>query len=123
MSEKPKHGFQKGQSGNPAGRPKGARSKLSSAFLIAMHDDFMRHGAEAIVSVREKDASTYLRVIAMMVPKQVDLSGSILDDLRNADEAEIRTMLAEALKEAGYGSSGHTGERNAFSGPEGGTTH
>ena len=34
-----KHGlWQPGQSGNPAGKPKGARNKLGEAFIEALHD-------------------------------------------------------------------------------------
>jgi hypothetical protein len=32
--------FEPGQSGNPAGRPKGARNKLSEVFLQALAEDF-----------------------------------------------------------------------------------
>src|SRR5262245_66156674 len=41
-----------GQSGNPAGRPKGARSKLSEAFLKALSEDFATNGTEVIEKVR-----------------------------------------------------------------------
>jgi Family of unknown function (DUF5681) len=44
--------FQPGQSGNPAGRPKGARNKLSECFLKALADDFDTNGIAVIESVR-----------------------------------------------------------------------
>jgi hypothetical protein len=40
--------FEPGQSGNPAGRPKGARNKLSETFLQALADDFDANGKEVI---------------------------------------------------------------------------
>lgn len=74
-------GFKPGQSGNPAGRPKGARSKLETDFLNALHTDWQAHGVEALQRVREEDPSTYVRIIAQVLPKEskvdVEHSGSI----------------------------------------------
>jgi len=44
--------WQPGQSGNPSGRPKGARSKLSEGFLNALQADFEQHGPDVIAKVR-----------------------------------------------------------------------
>ncbi|MGA4923232.1 DUF5681 domain-containing protein, partial [Bacillus subtilis] len=44
--------FKPGQSGNPAGRPKGARSRLQENFLAALADDFADHGVDAIQTMR-----------------------------------------------------------------------
>ncbi len=71
--------WQPGESGNPVGRPTGARSKLSEAFLKAVHDDFVEHGVEALESVRENDPSTYLRVIASLMPRNVKLNVNTTD--------------------------------------------
>lgn len=61
--------FKKGQSGNPAGRPKGARNKLSEALLGKLLDDFNEHGEEAIVQVRKSDPEGYLKILAALVAK------------------------------------------------------
>ena len=43
-----------GQSGNPAGRPKGSRNKHSENFLNAFAQDFEQHGRAVIEKVRKE---------------------------------------------------------------------
>ena len=61
--------FKPGQSGNPAGRPRGAKAKLTEEFLKALLEDFARNGKEAIRKARDRSPVQYLRLIATLVPK------------------------------------------------------
>lgn len=67
--------FQPGVSGNPAGRPKGSRNKLSEDFLRALSDDFGKHGVETIKQLREESVDKYCNVIAKLMPKLMELTG------------------------------------------------
>lgn len=65
--------FRKGQSGNPAGRPKGARSRLCEDFLKALHEDFQKHGVKAIESVRIEKPEVYFNGVVKLLPQQFGL--------------------------------------------------
>ena len=66
--------FKPGQSGNPKGRPKGARNRLGTAFLEALEGDFNRFGSQAIAQVREKKPEVYMRVVADLLPKEANIN-------------------------------------------------
>ena len=65
--------FKPGQSGNPSGRPKGSRNKLSQAVIDAWCADVAEHGPDVIRRLREDDPATYARVSASLVPKNLEL--------------------------------------------------
>lgn len=87
--------FSKGVSGNPLGKPKGARHALTESFIKALHDSFVAHGPETIEAVRVEKPDQYLKVIASLVPKDVNLNISNTDEMSDAELAErIRDITA-----------------------------
>lgn len=56
------------------GRKPGARNKLGEAFIAALHDDFQNHGVAAIEVVRTEKPDQYLKVIASLLPKEMNLN-------------------------------------------------
>ena len=73
--------FEPGKSGNPTGRPKGARSKLGEEFLQDMLADWKEHGAVVIQAVRIDKPDQYLKVVASILPKDINLKVNPLEDM------------------------------------------
>ena len=65
--------FQPGQSGNPAGRPKGARNKVSETLLETLAEHFEKHGKDAIEKVYAESPRDYLKIVASLVPRQMEI--------------------------------------------------
>lgn len=76
--------WQPGQSGNPAGRPRGARARLAEDFCQALLDDFAAGGLEAIRAMRDDKPNEYVRAIASVIPKEFEgnLTGDLSDELK-----------------------------------------
>lgn len=100
------------------GRPVGARNKLGEAFIQALHDDFNEHGAAAIAECRETKPDKYLKVIASLLPKDVNLNFNneiemTDDELRERIRAlgdTIAPFLADRAGNAGEGAEAKAGE-------------
>ena len=61
--------WQKGQSGNPSGRPKGARNLLSESVLKELISHWEENGLDAIDRTCKAQPAAYLRVVLSLVPK------------------------------------------------------
>lgn len=65
--------WEKGKSGNPSGRPKGSRAKLAESFINDIQEDWKDNGKAVLAKVRTEDPSTYLRVVAAVLPKEIEV--------------------------------------------------
>lgn len=58
------------------GRTKGVRDKLSKRLMEALEKDFQENGEEAVRVVRKLDPSAYLKIIAALAPKELEITDS-----------------------------------------------
>src|SRR5262245_5586614 len=62
--------FVKGVSGNPGGSLDGMRKVFSAEVLRIMGADFRAYGAAAVAKVRKNQPAAYLKICALLVPKE-----------------------------------------------------
>lgn len=79
-----------GQSGNPLGRPLGARAKFSEQACADALADWTSNGKDTLERVRVTDPSTYLRVLFSIIPK--DIAISVENRNGPMDVAEMQAM-------------------------------
>jgi hypothetical protein len=84
-------------SANPAGRPKGSRNKLGEAFIEALHADFMDHGPTVIEAVRVEKPDQYLKVIASILPKQLEIKNDAFEGMSDDELAALVAAARSAL--------------------------
>ena len=91
------HQFKPGQSGNPKGRAKGSRNALGEAFISAMHDDFVQHGPQVIETVRVEKPDQYLKVVASILPKELNIKTDAFDGVSDEQLAALVHAARSAL--------------------------
>ena len=102
----PKTGrFLPGNSGF-GGRPKGARSKLTTEFFENFYAAWQEHGSEALKKVAESSPRDFVRAAAMLMPKEFEIR-SPLNELSDAELADlivaVRTLVDASATGADHG--------------------
>src|SRR5215831_10571377 len=85
------------KNGNPGGSLEATRRSFNKDFLLALAADFKKHGAAAIEKVRMQQPAAYMKICALLVPREVKLehSGGVK---AMSDEQLERTL--EILRDA-----------------------
>jgi hypothetical protein len=89
-----------------SGRPKGSRNKLGEAFISALHDDFAQHGPRVIEAVRTEKPDQYLKVVASILPKQLEIKTDAFEGMTDDELAALVAAARSALGVAEGESSG-----------------
>src|SRR5262245_23746670 len=86
-----------GQSGNPVGRPKGSRNKLSEAFLQDLQAHWQEHGKDAIHQVYKSRPHEYVKIVASLCPKELHIEQNALDSLADDEVLEALAVVRELI--------------------------
>lgn len=101
-----------GQSGNPNGRPKGSKQRLSESFIAALCQDFETHGQTVIDTVRAEKPADYLKIIASIVPKELTIKTETIEDMSDDELIErldqVRSVAAALLGSEATSRAGST---------------
>ena len=83
--------WQRGQSGNPAGRLPGSRNRLSEEVICALLRDFRQHGQKAVARVRQTQPAAYLKILALLIPREHKVEHSNL--LKELSDEQLEAMI------------------------------
>jgi hypothetical protein len=94
-----------GESGNPAGRPVGARGRFTEAFVADITDAWHKHGAGIVEQMATTEPMRFAELCARLIPKdvQVSLSARLPGNLEPDDwqlVTEVMGAIRQALPEA-----------------------
>ncbi|HKF12549.1 MAG TPA: hypothetical protein VKB89_28195 [Xanthobacteraceae bacterium] len=97
--------FAPGFSGNPGGSPEATRRAFNKRFLLDLAEDWQQHGREVFKRVRRESPASYLKVCAMLVPKELKMEHSggvkaMTDEQLERGIELIKEMLAQREAEA-----------------------
>jgi Family of unknown function (DUF5681) len=94
--------WQPGQSGNPTGRAHGSRNKLTEEVICALLRDFRQHGQKAVARVRQTQPAAYLKILALLVPREHKVEHSnLVKELTDEQQALIEYIETSLAAQAG----------------------
>lgn len=91
-----------GVSPNPGGKPVAARNALQGDFMRALADDFAAHGKKAIEETRSNSPAQYLKIVASLMPKELEIKRP-LEDMTDDDLIAGVAALQSYLNTEGIG--------------------
>jgi len=80
------------------------RRSFNKDFLLALAADFKQHGASAIAKVRKQQPATYMKICALLMPKEtkVEHSGGVIKAMSD-EQIEQAIVAIQAMLDARAG--------------------
>src|SRR5215475_5825444 len=83
--------FKQGVSGNPHGNRHHTRHLLNQEFMQALLLHFRQHGKKAIEKVAREQPASYLKILALLVPREHKVEYS--NSLKNMTDEQLEAMI------------------------------
>jgi len=112
--------FQQGVSGNPHGNRHHTRHLLNQEFIQALLLHFREHGKKAIEKVAREQPASYLKILALLVPREHKVENSNV--IKSLSDQELEAMI-EYLKTSLEAQAGGSRVIEGTIEPEAATAH
>src|SRR5262249_55750581 len=89
-------GWKPGQSGNPKGRPKGSRNKLSEEFFRDLCDVWQVFGKPALETMAMVYPAEFVRVVASLIPKESEATTTPV--MERLSDAQLDAIIARGIQ-------------------------
>jgi hypothetical protein len=74
------------------GRPRGSRNKLGQAFIADLYVHWTKNGSAVIAAAAKRNPAAYLRVVASLLPKRLEIEND--DPFDGVSDEELAKMIA-----------------------------
>jgi hypothetical protein len=90
---------------NPTGRLRGSRNKLSEEVICALLRDFRQHGQKAVARVRQAQPAAYLKILALLCPREHKVEHSNV--IKSLSDLEADTAVGTSERHRASGADLH----------------
>jgi hypothetical protein len=90
--------FKPGQSGNPKGRPKGSRNKLSEEFFRDLCDAWQAFGKPALETLAMLYPVEFVRLVASLMPKEPEATIAPVTVMERMSDAQLDALIAQCIE-------------------------
>ena len=97
VERKPNGQFAQGVSGNLGGNAQRSRHIFSKAFLEALAEDFRKGGRQAIEKVRKNQPAAYMKICALLIPKEMKVEHSSVVKAMSDEQLEAAFELLQSM--------------------------